>query len=114
MAEFELPAVPASIVTILGILTPYLVALVNQPRWSATQKRVIGAVGSFAVSGAAIAIYYGVSGEPVTNWWSMLLLGLLVSQTAYALVAKPSAKTLEVASSKSAEAAEPEGDHRAP
>lgn len=100
--EFELPAIPAAIVTIIGVLTPYLVALVNSPRWSTGQKRVVAVVGSLVLTGVSLAIYYASSGEPIPDWWQLLLLGLVVSQAIYALLAKPTAKALETATSKHA------------
>ena len=41
MPEFELPEIPAAIIAVLGLVTPWLLALVNQPHWSPLVKRLI-------------------------------------------------------------------------
>ena len=95
----ELPTLPAGLVAVLGLLTPYAIALLSNPKWSPSAHRLIAVAVSFIVSVAALFLYYGASGEPVPSLWQLLLLGLLVSQAAYALIMKPSAKSLEARTS---------------
>jgi len=95
----ELPVAPALALTIVNLLAPYATALLNRPAWSANSKRLIAVAVSLALSAVSLAIYYGISGEPVPSLPVLFVLGILVSQTAYALIEKPSAKALEEATS---------------
>lgn len=93
---FELPEVPLGIITLVGIFTPYLLAIVNGPRLSPLQKRVLSVVGSLVISALAMLVYYSMSGESIPELVPLLLLGLLVSQTVYALLGGPmGAKAIE-------------------
>lgn len=96
----ELPTLPAGLVAVLGLLTPYAIALLSNPKWSPAAHRLMAVAVSLLVSVAAIFLYYGASEEPVPSLWQLILLGLLVSQAAYALIAKPSAKALETRTSR--------------
>lgn len=77
---------------LLGIITPFLVAIVNNPRWSANTKRYVS---------MGIAVLVGmmnlIVNNALTNWSDFSLNGVLVNlvlvigaaQTAYALLWKP-------------------------
>lgn len=83
---FELPEAPAGVIALVSLFTPYLVAIVNGPRLSPTQKRVVSVAGSLVVSGVSLALYYAMTGEAVPHIAPLLILGLLVSQSVYALL----------------------------
>ena len=100
MPEFELPEIPAAIIAVLGLVTPWLLALVNQPHWSPLVKRLIAVAGSVVLSLAVLVWYYAWAGDPWPAWPQLVLLGLLVSQATYALIAQPSAKALEQKTSR--------------
>ena len=91
----DIPTVPAVIVTILGILAPYAIAIVNRPEWPAGAKKVVAVVVSVLIAGLALVIYFAATGAPLPQWWVLLFLGLFVTQASYALVTKPSAARLE-------------------
>lgn len=98
----EIPAsveIPAAVVAIIGVLSPYVIALVNNPRWSPNSKRVLAVVGSLVLTVLGLAGYYIWTREPVPELVPMLILGLVVSQATFALIAKPSAARLERATS---------------
>lgn len=98
--ELELPEIPAFVLVVVNLFAPYIIALVNQPSWSPNAKRLISVAGSLILSVVALGIYYAASGEPIPAWWVLLLLGVLVSQATYSLIAKPlGAKVLEEATS---------------
>lgn len=76
---------------LLGLVTPFVVSFVAQPRWSATQKRVFSVVIA-AVIGVGNLIVQGL----LANFdWSFngivssIVLVLGASQAAYSLLWKP-------------------------
>lgn len=93
--NFELPVIPAGIVLLLSFFSPYAVAIVNHPRWTAGSKKLITIVVTLVLAGVAMAFYYLTTGEQLLPWPAFILLFLVVSQAAYALVLKPSAKAIE-------------------
>lgn len=95
----DIPTVPAVIITLLGILAPYAIALVNRPEWSPRVKKIVAVVASLAIAALALVIYFAGTGEPIPQWWVLLLLGLFVTQASYSLVTKTSASRLELATS---------------
>jgi len=95
----ELPEIPAGILTLINLFAPYLIAVVNHPRWSPTQKRLVAVAMSLALTLVVIALYYLITGEPVQSWPLLLILGVLVSQTSHALITRPSASAVERATS---------------
>jgi hypothetical protein len=105
--EIAIPTAPVAIITLLGFLSPYIIAIVNQPFWSTTQRKVVGVLGSLVLAAIALLIYYAASGEPLPQWWALLLLALVVSQASYALVTKSTALKLEKATSKPIDAGTP-------
>lgn len=84
-----IPSVPELVVAIVNVFAPYLIALVTQIDWSPTVKRVVAIAASLIVTGLALAIYYAITGEQPGNWAELLLLGVMVSQSVFALLAKP-------------------------
>lgn len=98
--DIELPTAPAGVVTIIALLAPYLIALVNHPRWTPGWKRLMSVAGSVILTVAGLVGYYAITREPVPDIPQLLLLGLVVSQASFALIAKPTAKRLERATSR--------------
>jgi hypothetical protein len=86
--ELQIPTVPIVIVTLLGIFAPYAIAVVNQPWWKPAQKKIVAIVLSLLLTAIALLIYFAATGEPVPQWWTLLLLGLFVAQASYSLIAK--------------------------
>lgn len=91
----ELEPIPTIITTVLGVLTPYVVAFINHQKWSGTSKRLVAVAASVLLTLVALGIYLLVSGEGVSDWWSFVILGVTVSQTSYALLVKGSSKAVE-------------------
>lgn len=99
--ELQIPTVPIIIITLLGIFSPYAIAVINQPRWTPAQRKVVSVVVSLLISALALVIYFAATGEPLPQWWTLLLLGLFVAQTSYSLVTRDlGAAALERATSK--------------
>lgn len=95
---FELPAIPAGVVLILGVFSPFATALVNHPTWSTGAKRVVSILVPLLLGLASLSLYYAATGDPVPSWPLLVLLTVLVSQTAYGLVFKSAAKSVEASS----------------
>lgn len=92
---FELPAIPAGVILILGVFSPFAVAIVNHERWTPGAKKVVAIVVPLVLAGLALVIYYAASGDPIPNWPILLLLVVLVSQAAYGLLFKSAATSVE-------------------
>lgn len=76
---------------ILGFLAPLLVAVVNQPRWSARVRRVMAIVVSLALAVVALFIT-GALNQPIEDpraGMVVILAVIGVAQVAYALLWKP-------------------------
>lgn len=95
MGDFTLPAAPVALTAILGLLAPYVVAIVNRPQWSPNAKRIVSVLAVAALTAAALVLFYAVTKEPVPEWPQLVLLAIVVSQAAYALLLKPTAVALE-------------------
>ena len=94
--ELTLPEVPAGVVTLLGLFTPYGTALLNGfIHLTGVWKRVVSVAVALAVAAISLVIYYSATGDNVPNLVGLLLLAVVVSQTSYALVTKNTAKAIE-------------------
>lgn len=84
--------------TLIGLLSPLLVAFVQQPWWS-NQYRQIVAVGVSALLGILTVVASGTF--DVQNWLLTLVAVIGAAQTSYALVWKPTkvAKVIELKTS---------------
>lgn len=95
---------PSDVVTwgiVVGILMPYLVAVVNQPAWSGTVKRIV-TVAFALVFGALTALFEGnLNGiHPTPSSVLAAAAAVLVSsQAMYVKFAKPTADTIEAVTS---------------
>lgn len=97
MNEFVLPTVPTIVTAILNLFAPYLVAIVNRPEWSANVKRIVAVVVTVVATALVLVMFYAITREPIPDWPLLLLLAVVVSQAAYALLLKQSAQVVEQA-----------------
>jgi glucan phosphoethanolaminetransferase (alkaline phosphatase superfamily) len=93
--EVTLPLMPAGITALLAFLSPYAIAIVNHPSWPAKYKRLVAIVVTVVLAGLSMLLYYAMTGYVFPAWPQFFLLFLLISQAAYALVLKSSAKAFE-------------------
>ena len=91
----DIPAIPAGVLTLLAFFAPYAIALINHPGWPARWKYVVSIAVSLALTVIVLALYYLMSGDTIPQWPVLLLLSIVVTQAAYALILKPSAAALE-------------------
>jgi hypothetical protein len=87
--------------TIVGAVLPYLIALVQQPRWSGTVKRVVALVAA-VVFGIGTAVVNGQLDNVAPTRESLLTAVAAVfvaSQAVYARFAWPTTARLEAATS---------------
>lgn len=101
--EIEIPTIPAGILTLLSLLAPYVIALINRPSWSANTKRIVAVVASVVLAAAVIAFYYVYTGDVVPSWPALVLLAIVVVQASHALLTRGSADAVERASSRARE-----------
>ena len=109
LALVSTPAQPvdpgAAWVLIVGVLTPFLVSVVNQPGWSRQRRQIVAVAVSLLIGVGTVVI-----GGTVSNW-SLAPSELVVvvaavvgaAQAAYALIWKPTgaAGRVEAATSRS-------------
>ena len=95
--NIELPVVPLGVTVLLVFLSPYAVAIINHPAWSANSKKLVTVAVTLILSGVALWLYYALTGDVPLPWPAFSLLFLVVSQAAYALLLKPSVKRVESA-----------------
>ena len=93
--NIELPAIPAGVMTLLAFFSPYAIAIINHPRWSTGSKRLITIAATVALAFICYAGYILLTGDTVPDWPVLILLFLVISQTAYSLVLKGSVKRVE-------------------
>ncbi len=92
--EIQIPAIPAGVLTLLSVLAPYAIALINHPSWPAGSKRVVAIAVSFVLTVVVLAGYFVMTGDLIPQWPVLLLLGIVVSQAAYTAL-WPSVKSIE-------------------
>lgn len=91
----DIPAIPAGVLTLLAFFAPYAIALINMPSWPAKWKRLVSIVVSLVLAVLVLGLYYLMTGDTIPQWPVLLLLSIVVTQAAYALILKPSAAALE-------------------
>lgn len=92
--NIEIPAIPVGVLTLLQFVAPYAIAIVQNPRWSSPQKKIVAIVASVLLTVIVLVVAVVGFGLPVGNWWAFGLLGIVVSQASYALVTGGSARNL--------------------
>lgn len=78
---------------LVGLATPYLTAVVQQPGWSSKTKRLV-AVGVAVLVGAATCLANGTLDDGKTVLQTIAAV-LIASQAVYARLARPSAEAVE-------------------
>lgn len=86
--EINLPVIPAGILTLLSLLAPYVIAIINRPTWSASTKRVVSVAASVILAAVVILGYFWYTRDVVPDWPVLILLAIVVVQASYALVTK--------------------------
>ena len=89
----DLPTIPSGITTLLNLLAPYVVAVVlgiagRHADLRPWVKKAIALAASVVLTVVVMAGYYVLTGDTVPAWPWLVLLGIVVSQAAYALVAR--------------------------
>lgn len=86
--NIELPVPALGILTLLGFLAPYAIAIVNRPSWSSGVKKIVAVVASVVLAAIALALYYLITGEALPTWPLLVLLVIVVCQASYNLVTR--------------------------
>lgn len=97
---------------ILGFLAPLLVAVVNQPRWSARVRRVVAILVSIVLAVFALFASGGmneINGDPMSIIVTVLAV-IGVAQVAYALLWKPTGTVAAVESATTVDKGKHEAD----
>lgn len=84
-----------------GVLTPFITAIINQPRFSSQTKAIIAALVGIVLGVVAVAVTGGFSALPWTQWGPQILAVVGVSQTLYALILKAPVEAIERATAGS-------------
>lgn len=89
--------------TILGIVLPYLIAVVQQPTWTGTTRRIVAIVVSVLVGVVTAYVNGNLTNvaPTATSVLAAVAAVFVASQAVYARFAAPTAKTIEVATSPS-------------
>ena len=93
--NIELPAIPTGVTVLLIFFAPYATAILNHPRWAAGSKKLVAIAVSIGLALLSLAFYYLLTGDAPLPWPAFIILFLVISQAAYALLLKPSAKLVE-------------------
>lgn len=93
--DITLPTIPAGVLVVLGLLAPYVQALIQRPHWSPGAKKVIAVVLALVLTVVVLAFYYVYTGDVVPQWPVLTLLAIVVAQASYTLVTKSTATALE-------------------
>lgn len=86
--DITLPVIPAGILTLLSLLAPYVIAIINRPAWKPNTKRVVSVAASVTLAAVVILGYFWITGDVVPDWPALILLAIVVVQASYALVTK--------------------------
>lgn len=95
--ELDLPAIPAGVLTLIAFFLPYGQAVLQRPGWTESQKKLLSIALALGVTAAALAFYYLITGDLLPSWPVFILLVLVVSQTSYSMLLRPSATKVETA-----------------
>lgn len=98
--NIELPSIPAGVLVLLGLLAPYVQALIQRPEWSAAVKKWVAVAVAVVLTAVVLAFYYVYTGDVVPAWPVLVLLALVVAQASYTLVTKSTASALEQRTSR--------------
>lgn len=101
--NIDLPEVPAGILTLLSFFAPYAIALINNPRWSKAQRKIVSVAVPIILAVVVWVIYFAMTGDGLHEWPVMILLAVVIAQASYSLVLKNSAKKVEKATHSDSE-----------
>jgi len=90
----DIPTVPAGVLVLLTFFAPYATSIVINPRWSASQKKIVAVIVALVLAAVVMLIAFFGFGLPIPSWPVLLLLSVVISQTSYDLVTKKSADAL--------------------
>jgi hypothetical protein len=93
--EITIPLMPSGLAALLAFLSPYAIAVINHPGWPAKYKRLVALIVTAVLAGVSMLLYYALTGYLYPNPAQFFLLFLVISQAAYALILKSSAKAFE-------------------
>lgn len=93
--DITLPTIPAGVLVLLGLIAPYVQALIQQPHWPAAAKKWVAVAVALVLTAVVLAFYYVYTGDVVPAWPVLVLLALVVAQASYTLVTKSTASALE-------------------
>ena len=93
--EVTLPVIPSGLTVLLAFFAPYAVAVINHPSWAPKYKRLVSLIVTVLLAGVSMLVYYAMTGYVFPSPVEFILLFLIISQAAYALILKPSAKVVE-------------------
>lgn len=86
--EIAIPAIPVGVLTLLAFFAPFAIAFINHPGWKAGSKRLVAIIVSIVLGLAVLGFYYLLTGETPPGWPWLILLAIVVTQAAYALLRK--------------------------
>lgn len=86
--EIVIPVIPAGVLTLLAFFAPFAIAIINHPGWKAGSKRLVAIVTSIVLGLVVLGFYYLVTGDTPPGWPWLILLAIVVTQAAYALLRK--------------------------
>ncbi|WP_100811802.1 hypothetical protein [Microbacterium sp. BR1] len=97
--DITLPAIPAGALVLLAFFAPYAQAIIQRPEWPAKWKKVVTVAVAVVLTVIVLAFYYFMTGDVVPAWPVFVILAITVAAASYALITKPSATALEIATS---------------
>ncbi|QLD10878.1 hypothetical protein [Microbacterium oleivorans] len=107
--DIAIPAAPLGILTLLGFFAPYAIAALNGILPAVTKpihRKAVSIAASVLLAVVVMAFYYGITREPITDWWLFVLVAIAVVNASYAVVTGTSAKKVEAAVTKDAGSAD--------
>lgn len=93
--DITLPTIPAGVLVLLAIASPYVQALIQRPSWPANVKKIVAVVLAIVLTVVVLLFYYVYTGDTVPAWPVLALLAIVVAQTSYTFVTKGTATALE-------------------
>lgn len=98
--DITLPTIPAGVLVLLGLLAPYVQALIQRPAWTPGVKKVIAVAVAIILTAVTLLFYYAYTGDTIPEWPVLVLLTVVVAQASYTLVTKSTASALEQRTSR--------------
>lgn len=93
--DITLPTIPAGVLTLLALLAPYAIAIINRPGWSTNTKRVVSIAVAIILAAIVLIGYFLITRDVIPDWPVLVLLTIIVVQASYALITKSTATQLE-------------------